>query len=644
MPERTNMWGGSFEIIPNEGQAVTEDGDYDRAAYRSPTPPQSVDEVKQSWLLRPEREKDQRRKKKFIQGKMIKSLVLYAVLAGLIITLIIVLVVMARRRHHHHRPPPTSDNYTVALHQALTFFNAQRSGRLPANNNVSWRGNSCLNDGQKKFMNSLAGGYYDAGDATKFAFPASFSMTMLSWSVLEYSAKYEATGELDHIKDIIKWGTDYLLKTFNSSAKYVHMIASQVGGGDPSLKTTNPQDLNCWMHPEDIASNDPREVYNCYECPALAGKMAAALASTSIVFKDSQDYSVMPGIFQESKLLLVIILIFAIPRCVNGAEVLFKFATREQGAKFSGVADLSSVYYNSNDYWDEFVWARAWLYCATGNSSYLRFVTDPSVADHSSAFSGGPDRGALSWNNKHAGAQLLLTRMRMFLGYGYPYEEMLRRFQNQVNEIMCSYLPGFPNFGRTPGGLIQLNHGEPGPLQYVVNAAFLTTLYTDYLEALNMPGIHCGPKFHANKDLRSFAKTQMDYILGKNPQRMSYVVGFGDHFPQHVLHRGASIPKNKKTSCQAGQKWRESLKPNPNIIVGAMVGGPDGKDGFRDSRSNYNYTEPTIAGNAGLVAALVALSNEGTAEIDRNTMFYAVPPMFTPRPPPPGPPPSPWIP
>ncbi|TXG63341.1 hypothetical protein EZV62_010335 [Acer yangbiense] len=439
-------------------------------------------------------------------------------------------------------------------------------------------------------------------------------MTMLSWSVLKYSAKYEATGELDHIKDIIKWGTDYLLKTFNSSAKYVHMIASQVGGGDPSLKTTNPHDLNCWMHPEDIASNDPREVYNCYECRALAGEMAAALASASIVFKDSQDYS---------------------RKLVHGDEVLFTFATREQGAKFSGVADPSSVYYNSNDYWDEFVWAGAWLYCATGNSSYLRFVTDPSVADHSSAFSGGPDRGVLSWNNKHAGAQLLLNRMRMFLGYGYPYEEMLRRFQNQVDEIMCSYLPGFPNFGRTSGGLIQLNQGKPGPLQYVVNVAFLTTLYTDYLEALNMPGIHCGPKFHANKDLRSFAKTQTDYILGKNPLRMSYVVGFGDHFPQHVLHRGASIPKNKKISCQAGHKWRDSLKPNPNIIVGAMVGGPDRKDGFRDSRSNYNYTEPTIAGNAGLVAALVALSGEGTAGIDRNT-------MFTPQPPPP--PSSPWIP
>ncbi|TXG65161.1 hypothetical protein EZV62_006436 [Acer yangbiense] len=604
MPERTNLWGGSFEITPNhEEQPVTEDGDYDRAAYRSPTPPLSVDEVKQSWLLRPEREREKRRKKKFIQGRIIKNLALYVVLAGLI-TLIIVLVA---RHRHRRRPPPISDNYTVALHQALKFFDAQRSGRLPANNNVSWRGNSCLNDGN----NELVGGYYDGGDATKFTFPASFAMTMLSWSVVEYSAKYEATGELDHIKDIIKWGTDYLLKTFNSSANSVHEIASQIGGGDPSMNTTNPHDLNCWMRPEDIISSDLRKVYKCYDlCPALAGEMAAALASASIVFKDSQDYS---------------------RKLVHGAKVLFNFATQEQGAKYTGNADPFSVYYNSNGFWDEFVWAGAWLYCATGNSSYLRFVTDPSVANHSSGFSAGPDRGVLSWNNKHAGAQLLLTRMRIFLGYGYPYEGMLRTFHKQVDEIMCSYLPGFPKFGRTPGGLIKLNHGKPSPLQYVVNAAFLTSLYADYLEAVNAPGIYCGSKFHSNKDLRRFAKTQMDYILGKNPQRMSYVVGFGNRFPQKVLHRGASIPKKKKiSSCQAGREWRDSLKPNPNIIVGAMVGGPDKKDGFRDSRSNYNYTEPTIAGNAGLVAALVALSSEGTAGIDRNTMFYAIPPMFKP--------------
>lgn len=503
----------------------------------------------------------------------------------------------------------------LSLIVLIVVFIIYVAGRLPRNiyNNVSWRGNSCLQDGQKTFINNLVGGYYDAGDAIKLSFPTSFAMTMLSWSALEYSTKYEANGELDHVKDIIKWGTDYLLKTFNSSADSINMIASQVGGGDPSSKDTDPHDLNCWMRPEDIDYNDPRPVYKCYNCPALAAEMAAALAAASIVFKDNQDYSI---------------------KLVHGAKILFQFATKRQGGDYAGKPDAPSVYYNSTGFWDEFVWAGAWLYCATGDSSYLQLVTTPALAKHADAFWGGPHHSVLSWNSKYVGAQLLLTRMRLFLRYGYPYEEMLRTFQNQVEETVCSYLPNFLSFKRTNGGLIQLNHARPQPLQYIVNAVFLTTLYMDYLEASEIPGCFCGPHFYTRTAFRSFAKTQMDYILGKNPQNMSYIVGFGTRFPQHVLHRGASIPKNNiKYNCQGGRKWRDSAKPNPNVIIGAMVGGPDQNDGFLDSRSNYNYTEPTIAGNAGLVAALVALSGEKTAQIDRNTLFYAIPPPLTPQPP-----------
>lgn len=76
---------------------------------------------------------------------------------------------------------------------------------------------------------SLVGGFYDAGDAIKFNYPMAWSMTMLSWSVIEYKAKYEAIGELDHIKELIKWGTDYILKTFNSSADTIDRIVAQVG-------------------------------------------------------------------------------------------------------------------------------------------------------------------------------------------------------------------------------------------------------------------------------------------------------------------------------------------------------------------------------------------------------------------------------
>lgn len=59
------------------------------------------------------------------------------------------------------------------------------------------------------------------------------------------------------------------------------------------------------------------------------------------------------------------------------------------------------------------------------------------------------------------------------------------------------------------GGLIQLNHGRPQPLQYVVNAAFLATLYSDYLEAADTPGWYCGPNFYSTDVLREFAKTQV---------------------------------------------------------------------------------------------------------------------------------------
>lgn len=67
--------------------------------------------------------------------------------------------------------------------------------------------------------------------------------------------------------------------------------------------------------------------------------------------------------------------------------------------------------------------------------------------------------------------------------------------------------------------------------------------------------------------------------------------------------------------------------PNPYVLVGAMVAGPYKDDDFIDERINYTCTEPTIAGNAGLVAALVALSGEGTSGLDKNTIFYSVLPI-----------------
>lgn len=100
----------------------------------------------------------------------------------------------------------------------------------------------------------------------------------------------------------------------------------------------------------------------------------------------------------------------------------------------------------------------------------------------------------------------------------------------------------------------------------------------------------------------------MDYILGANPAGMSYMVGFGARYPRHVHHRGASMPSVRahpgRISCDAGFGYLHSGEPNPNVLVGAVVGGPDSRDAFADDRGNFAQSEPATYINAPLVGAL----------------------------------------
>lgn len=51
-------------------------------------------------------------------------------------------------------------DYGQALSYSLMFYEAQRSGKLPANNRISWRGDSALTD-RSPNGDDLVGGYYD---------------------------------------------------------------------------------------------------------------------------------------------------------------------------------------------------------------------------------------------------------------------------------------------------------------------------------------------------------------------------------------------------------------------------------------------------------------------------------------------------
>ena len=118
------------------------------------------------------------------------------------------------------------------------------------------------------------GGYYDAGDNVKFGLPMAFTVTMMSWGILEYGKQMAAAGELRNAMDAVKWGTDYFIKAHPEP----DVLYGEVGDGDT--------DHSCWQRPEDMSTSrqafriDPQNPGS-----DLAGETAAAMAAASLVFR-----------------------------------------------------------------------------------------------------------------------------------------------------------------------------------------------------------------------------------------------------------------------------------------------------------------------------------------------------------------------
>ena len=95
---------------------------------------------------------------------------------------------------------------------------------------------------------------------------------------------------------------------------------------------------------------------------------------------------------------------------------------------------------------------------------------------------------------------------------------------------------------------------------------------------------------------------------------MSYLVGYGWNYPTRVRHRGASIPSvfvlPSAVGCIEGfDNCYVSKNGYPNVIEGALVGGPDPREEFYDDRCKYEQTESSIAGNAPLIGLFAVLDS-----------------------------------
>ena len=84
---------------------------------------------------------------------------------------------------------------------------------------------------------------------------------------------------------------------------------------------------------------------------------------------------------------------------------------------------------------------------------------------------------------------------------------------------------------------------------------------------------------------------QVNYILGENPLNMSYMVGYGSCFPQRIHHRASSLPSvvdhPDNIACKSRTCYYKSNDANTNLLMGAVVGGPNEYDQFPDDRTNF---------------------------------------------------------
>ncbi|KAJ6927305.1 endoglucanase 24-like [Populus alba x Populus x berolinensis] len=457
--------------------------------------------------------------------------------------------------------------YQDALSKSILFFEGQRSGYLPQDQRVTWRANSGLSDGWT-YNTDLTGGYYDAGDNVKFGFPMAFTTTMLAWSVNEFG-DLMPPNELRNSLVAIRWATDYLLKTVSQPNR----IFVQVG--DPNA------DHICWERPEDM--DTPRIVY-AVDAPNpasdVAGETAAALAASSMAFRSSD-----PG-YAETLL--------------RNAINAFQFADSYRGAYSdnSNIKDGACPFYCDFDgYQDELLWAAAWLRRASYDDTYLSFLQN-----NGETLGADGSINEFGWDNKHAGLNVLVSK-EVLEGDMYS----LQSYKESADSFMCTLIPesSSSHVEYTPGGLIYKPGGSN--LQHATTMSFLLLAYANYLERTSQ-SVNCGNVNVGPYSLRQQAKRQVDYILGDNPLGLSYMVGYSDHYPQRIHHRGSSLPSVKDhpdlIACKEGSIYCNSSNPNPNVHVGAIVGGPSEDDSYEDSRDDFRKSEPTTYINAPFVGVL----------------------------------------
>jgi endoglucanase len=513
--------------------------------------------------------------------------------------------------------------YARALQLNFYFFEAQQSGRLSATNRVPWRGTAHLNDG-KDVGRNLSGGWYDAGDLWKSNTTMAFSASMLAWSALQFPAGYDKSAQWEELRDSLKHVNDYFIRcivdpapssvsSFNGYELYVDVGGTYTGAA--GTEQPEPSVHSMWAAPEvtdGFTLREATKVNTEIAGPDVAAAMSAAMASSAIVFFERGEVSYARSLLQRARKL------FAYADRYPFEAQERNLTVNEELPVIAPNGNVRPLGYRSSEAADEQFFAAAWLYKAelalgygqAKADSYFNwaktFVTNP--ADHpegKNKVAGGYENlGSVFgwWSDPNVGEYSSPAALLWLMNRPDTFAvlEPFLYVPNPANEYDVGLFDSWLNNPRgehpkTPGGLTyRIWWGDGFLVARNMHVSFMALVYSNWTS----------DTVRKNK-LYTFAKQQMNYALGNNPLRMSYLVGYGSRWPQRPLHGAAS------------GFWSGGENANPNFLgyqtkarhtlYGALVAGPKSDDSYPDEWTDNTRSEPIIYSNASMAGVLAAL-------------------------------------
>lgn len=477
-----------------------------------------------------------------------------------------------------------NDNYARLLQYSMYFYDANMCGTdVDENTQYTWRGDCHTYDAKlpldttntnltddfiSKYKNVLdpdsdgtvdvSGGFHDAGDHVKFGLPEAYSGSTIGWGYYEFKDAYQKTGQAEHVETLLRYFNDYFMRcTFLDENDNVVAFCYQVGDGDI--------DHAYWNAPE-VDEMDRKGWFATSEKPTTdcVSNTVASLAVNYLNFKDTdKEYA---------------------EKCLKYAKALFKFAD-ENEKSVGQPEDGPKGYYGSNKWEDDYCWGAVWLYMATGDDTYMDKALSTLGNDYYA-----PSCWTHCWNDVWNGVVCLIAESNDQVGNNKfvdrfleltgksPYENI--DFWGQIAETIEKWKNGStPSI--TPAGYAFLN--QWGSARYNTATQFLALVYDKH-------------NYNKASDYSNWAKGQMDYLLGDNPNDKCYVVGLEDYSVKYPHHRAAS-----------GLSKCEDTSEQKHVLYGALVGGPGANDEHIDTTADYIYNEVTIDYNAAFVGASAGL-------------------------------------